>query len=109
MENRTNSKFKNSHLVHYHVLLNTQTNSNLSFSLIKIPKLVDWGKENHCEYLAIADYYPYEFLNFYQLCKENKIKPIIGIKLIVQENEKQYLVTLYPQNSIGYKDLMKKV
>ena len=59
--------------------------------------------------MAIADYYPYEFLHFYQLCKENKIKPIIGIKAVIQENEKQYLVTVYPQSSVGYKDLMKKI
>ena len=80
-----NNKFENNYL-----LLNIQTNSNLSFSLIKIPELVSWSKKNSCEYLAIADYYPYEFLHFYQLCKENKIKPIIGVKVIVQENEKQY-------------------
>jgi DNA polymerase-3 subunit alpha len=92
-----------------HSLLNIQTNSNLSFSLIKILELVDWGKKSGCEYLAIADYYPYEFLHFYQLCKESKIKPVIGVKVIVKESEKQYLATLYPQNSTGYKDLMKKI
>ncbi|KLL03892.1 MAG: DNA polymerase III subunit alpha [Mycoplasmataceae bacterium CE_OT135] len=88
--------------------LNVQTNSNLSFSLIKIPEMIDWAEKNRSEYLAIADYYPYEFLRFYNLCKEKKIKPVIGIKLIIQVNEKQYLLTVYPQNSNAYKELIKK-
>jgi len=48
-------------------------------------------------------------LHFYQLCKENKIKPLIGIKVTVQDGKKQYSITVYPQNSTGYKELMKKV
>ena len=56
--------------------LNTQTNSNLSWSFLKIPQLVDWASENKLDYLAIADHYPYEIGNFFQLCKEKKIKPV---------------------------------
>lgn len=48
-------------------------------------------------------------MRFYQLCKENKIKPLIGIKVIIQDDKKQHLTTIYPQNSTGYKDLIKKV
>ena len=48
-------------------------------------------------------------MHFYQLCKENKIKPLIGIKVTVQDGKKQYSITVYPQNSTGYKELMKKV
>ncbi|CAJ0747043.1 24897_t:CDS:10 [Entrophospora sp. SA101] len=64
--------------------------------------------KNRSEYLVTADYYPYEFLRFYNLCKEKKIKPVIGIKVIIQVNEKQYLLTVYPQNSSAYKELIKK-
>lgn len=59
--------------------------------------------------MAIADYYPYDFLRFYQLCKENKIKPLIGVKVIIQDDKKQYSITIYPQNSVGYKELIKKI
>lgn len=95
----------------YSVHLNVQTNSNLSFSLIKIPELVDLASENKLEYLAITDYYPYDFLLFYNLCKEKSIKPIIGIKVIIQEQseDKKYLLTIYPQNNAGYKELLKVV
>jgi len=56
--------------------LNTQTNSNLSFAFFEISQLVNWASENKLNYLAIADYYPYEIINFLNLCKEKKIKPI---------------------------------
>ena len=88
--------------------LNVQTNSNLSFSLIKTSELVDWAAKNHNEYLIIADFYPYEFLRFYSLCKERKIKPVIGIKVIIKIDEKQFLVTIYPQHGSAYKEIIKK-
>jgi DNA polymerase III alpha subunit len=56
--------------------LNTQTNSNLSFSFLEISQLVKWASENKLNYLAISDYYPYEITDFISLCKEKKIKPI---------------------------------
>jgi hypothetical protein len=45
--------------------LNTQTNSNLSFSFLTIPQLVSWAIDNKLNYLAIADYYPYEIIEFF--------------------------------------------
>ena len=56
--------------------LNTQTNSNLSFSFLEISQLVNWAIEKKLNYLAIADYHPYEIIDFLSLCKEKKIKPI---------------------------------
>jgi DNA polymerase III alpha subunit len=56
--------------------LNVQTNSNLSFSFLTIPQLIDLAVKNKLNYLAIADYYPYEILDFLNSCKNNKIKPI---------------------------------
>ncbi|RHZ36986.1 PHP domain-containing protein [endosymbiont GvMRE of Glomus versiforme] len=100
-----NSNFGSFYVPH----LNVQTNSNLSFSLIKVSELIDWVIKNNGEYLAIADYYPYEFLRFYNLCKERKIKPVIGIKVITKIGEKQCLVTIYPQNGSAYKELIKKL
>ena len=56
--------------------LNTQTNSNLSFSFLEISQLVNWACEKKLDHLVIADYYPYEIIDFLSLCKEKKIKPI---------------------------------
>jgi DNA polymerase III alpha subunit len=56
--------------------LNTQTNSNLSFSFLTIPRLIDWVSDNKLDHLAIADYYPYEIVEFFNSCKAKKIKPV---------------------------------
>jgi len=56
--------------------LNTQNNSNLSFSFLTIPQLIDWASEKKLSHLAIADYYPYEVIKFFNFCKAKKIKPI---------------------------------
>jgi len=92
--------------------LNTQTNSNLSFSFLKIPQLVNWASENKLRHLAIADYYPYEIIDFLQQCKDKEIKPIWGIKVFFREKpeeKKYYSATIYPQNNKGYKEVMQKL
>ncbi|MCE8162817.1 MAG: PHP domain-containing protein [Candidatus Moeniiplasma glomeromycotorum] len=89
--------------------LNVQTNSNLSFSFLTIPQLVDWAYQNKLNYLAIADYYPYDLVDFFKLCKEKKIKPIWGVKIFLRtesENQK-YSATVYPHNSKGYKEVLQ--
>jgi len=48
-------------------------------------------------------------LRFYTWCKEKKIKPVIGVKIIIQIGEKQYLLTIYPQSGSAYKELIKKI
>lgn len=91
--------------------LNVQTNSNLSFSFLKIPQLVNWGNENKLRYLTIADYYPYEIINFFKQCKEKEIKPIWGIKVFFREKleDKKHSATIYPKNNKGYKEVMQKL
>ncbi|KLL04542.1 MAG: DNA polymerase III subunit alpha [Mycoplasmataceae bacterium RV_VA103A] len=91
--------------------LNTQTNSNLSFSFLTIPQLVDWASNNKLNYLAIADYYPYEITEFLNLCKAKKIKPIWGVKIFLQEKSagKKIPATIYPQNNKGYKEIIQKL
>ena len=56
--------------------LNTQTNSNLSFSFFTIFQLVNLANEKKFKHLVIADYHPYEIIDFLNLCKEKEIKPI---------------------------------
>ncbi|KLL02310.1 MAG: DNA polymerase III alpha subunit [Mycoplasmataceae bacterium RC_NB112A] len=89
--------------------LNVQTNSNLSFSFLTIPQLVDWASQNKLTHLVIADYYPYDLIDFFKLCKEKKIKPIWGVKIFFSfesENHK-YPVTVYPHNTKGYKEVLQ--
>ena len=91
--------------------LNVQTNSNLSFSFLKLPQLVNLASENKLKYLAIADYYPYEIVKFFKQCKEKEIKPIWGIKIFFREKleDKKYSATIYPKNNKGYKEVMQKL
>jgi DNA polymerase III alpha subunit len=108
---------KNKTSDNYITHLNVQTNSNLGYSLIKIEKLIDFALKEKINILAISDYYPYEFLNFINLCRKNKIKPVIGIKFfllieIEKNNNKaleNFLCTIYPKNIKGYKQLVKKL
>ena len=91
--------------------LNTQTNSNLSFSFLTISQLIDWAVDNKLNYLAIADYYPYDIVEFFNSCKAKKIKPVWGVKIFLQENPqgKKYSATIYPQNNKGYKEVLQKL
>ncbi|RHZ35580.1 PHP domain-containing protein [endosymbiont GvMRE of Glomus versiforme] len=91
--------------------LNTQTNSNLSFSFLKVSELANWASEKQLSYLAIADYHPYEIIEFFSFCKAKKIKPIWGIKIFFQEKpeEEKYSATIYPQNNKGYKEVLQKL
>jgi len=61
--------------------------------------------------LAIADYCPYEITEFFNLCKDKKIKPVWGIKIFLRERpeEKKYSATIYPQNNKGYKEVLQKL
>src|SRR3954451_2439629 len=91
--------------------LNTQTNSNLSFSFLTISQLVNLASENKLKQLVIADYHPYEIIEFLNLCKEKEIKPIWGIKIFLRDKPegKKHSATIYPQNSKGYKEIVQKL
>jgi DNA polymerase-3 subunit alpha len=91
--------------------LNTQTNSNLSFSFLTIDQLIELSLKNKLTHLAIADYHPYEIADFFNACKVNKIKPVWGIKIFLCEkpDERKYSVTIYPYNNKGYKEVIQKI
>jgi DNA polymerase III subunit alpha len=89
----------------YFFNLNVNINSNLSFSLIKIDEFVDFCKINGLNYASICDYYQYDFIKFYYLCRECKIKPIFGIKKKLLINDKIFLLNIYPVNYKRYKEI----
>jgi hypothetical protein len=61
--------------------------------------------------LAIADYHPYEIIEFFNLCKAKKIKPVWGVKIFFWEKPegKKHSATIYPQNNKGYKEVLQKL
>lgn len=87
------------------VHLNVQTNCNLSFSLITLEKLFERALAMQLSSLAICDYKPHEFLKFYYLCKQYKIKPIWGLKRTVEFEGNQLLISFFPRNYLAVRKL----
>ncbi len=88
-----------------YIPLNIKTEYDLMNSLIKIDELISYAKNNGINTLGITDenmFGTYEFIN---KCKNNNIKPIVGIEISI--NEKSVLI--YAKNYQGYVSLCKIV
>ena len=84
--------------------LQVKTSYSLLNSLNDIKKLVNYAKSLGYTSLAITDQNNmFGVVEFYEECKKNGIKPIIGIELEIEENK----VLLYAINNNGYKNLTK--
>ncbi|MBR3161127.1 MAG: DNA polymerase III subunit alpha [Bacilli bacterium] len=87
-----------------YVPLQIKTSYSLLSSLIKIPNLIEHAKKIGYNTLAITDHNNmFGVPEFYNACKKNDIKPIIGLELTI--NDKNIL--LYAMNNHGYKNLIK--
>lgn len=91
-------------------LVNLNVHSNYSFlsSSIKLKDYLAFAKKNNLASLVLTDqnvmYGAYEF---YQLCQENNIKPIIGLDCQWKYQEIIINLTLLSINYLGYKSLIK--
>ena len=88
-----------------YIPLNIKTEYDLMNSLIKIDELISFAKENNINTLGITDknmFSSYEFIN---KCKDNNIKPIIGIEININESD----ILIYARNYDGYISLCKIV
>ena len=100
--------------------LHTHSHYSLLEALPKIPDLVKKAKKCGMESLALTDSGNlYGAIEFYKECKENGIKPIIGVDFYVAlrtrhdkeariDNQRSRLVLL-AENETGYKNLLKLV
>ena len=87
-----------------YVALQVKTSYSILQSLNKISVLVKKAKELGYTSLAITDKNNmFGVPSFYQECKDNGIKPIIGIELTIQDK----IILLYAINNNGYKNLIK--
>ena len=82
--------------------LNLKSDYSLLRSLIKIDDLINYAKENDINVLSLCDDNLCGSLEFYNACKKNNIKCIIGLEYNY-ENEKIYLFAL---NYNGFKNLL---
>ncbi len=82
--------------------LKITTDYTLLNSLIKIDDLILFLLENNIKACGICDDNLYGAVEFYLKCKENNIKPIIGLSIILNDLE----IYLYAKNYHGYQDLI---
>ncbi|MFA6430381.1 MAG: DNA polymerase III subunit alpha [Candidatus Paceibacterota bacterium] len=100
--------------------LHTHSHYSLLNALPKIKDLVKMAKKLEMPALALTDAgNMYGTIDFYQACKKNEIKPIIGVDFYVAsrtrkdkqggvDNRRTRLVLL-AKNEVGYKNLIKLV
>lgn len=86
-----------------YVPLNIKTDNYLQSSMIKISDLVKFAKENNITSLTITDNNMYGVMDFYKMCINNNIKPIIGLEISISSLK----VILYAKNYQGYQNLIK--
>ena len=62
-----------------YVPLKVTTDYSLLKSLIKIPELINFLLEKNIKVCGICDDNLYGVFDFYNACKNNRIKPIVGL------------------------------
>lgn len=100
--------------------LHTHSHYSLLNALPKIPELVERAEEEDMDALALTDDGNlYGIIEFYKECKDQNIKPIIGVDFYVALNtrhdkragidNKWNRLVLLAKNEAGYKNLIKLV
>ena len=86
-----------------YVPLGIKSDYSLLKSLIKIPDLIKYLKENNITTCALLDDNLFGSINFYDTCLKNGIKPIIGLDVLIAD----FHIYLYAKNYEGYQNLLK--
>ncbi|MEK7535775.1 MAG: DNA polymerase III subunit alpha [Patescibacteria group bacterium] len=100
--------------------LHTHTHYSLLDGLSQTEQLVKLAKKHEMPALAITDHgNMYGAIEFYKLCKDAGLKPIIGVEAYIANrtrfdkdpniDNKRFHLTLLAKNEIGYKNLIKLV
>ena len=88
-----------------YIPINIKTHYELLSSLIKIEDLITFAKTNNITALGITDSNMFSCMDFFNACKTNNIKPIIGVKFEIENLN----MTLYAENYNGYINLLNLV
>ncbi len=84
--------------------LQIKTSYSILNSLNDIKKLVSQAVNYGYDSLSITDdNNMFGVMEFYEECKKNNIKPIIGIELTIDKSH----ILLYAKNNKGYKNIIK--
>ena len=80
-----------------YVPLNIKTDNYLQSSMIKINDLISYALKHDLKALTITDNNLYGAIDFYKACKNNNIKPIIGLEVKIDN----LILILYAKNYEG--------
>jgi DNA polymerase-3 subunit alpha len=103
----------NKHFTNLHV----HTDFSLLDGAISLERLVEFGKTNKFQALAITDHgNVFGAVKFFQLAKKAGIKPVLGMEAYlthdatIKDNDNRYYhLILLVQNEIGYRNLCKLI
>lgn len=84
-----------------------QSEYSLLRSLISLDRLFLAAKSEGYDSLALCDNDLYGAIKFYQGCKKNNIKPIIGLRVEEELLGLKTVILLYAKSNLGYQNLMK--
>ena len=86
-----------------HIPIKVTTDYSILNSLVKVKDLISFCMTRNLKVCGICDPNLFGAIEFYKLCKENNIKPLIGLEVNIY-NSKVYL---YAKNYEGYLNLLK--
>ena len=92
------------------VNLKVKTGYAMFGEICKGNDLISKAKEYKMSALAKTDWGRggfYGNIEFYKECKENNIKPIIGINSTLKDNNEKVFITLYAKDFTGYNNLIR--
>ena len=85
-----------------------QTEYSILNNALFLDDYINFAKQEKYSFLTITDENMHGYYKFYTKCMQNNIKPIIGLKIIV---ENVYIentaLLLYAKNKIGFQNLLK--
>ncbi len=86
-----------------------ETNYALNGSTIRIDELIEHAVRNKYGALAIAEERMYGAIKFYKACRKAGIKPILGLRIIVEGlfPDSKNALLLYAKNDGGYHNLLQ--
>lgn len=92
------------------MFIDIRSDYSLLESLLSPEKVIEFSKQQGWTHLGIADTNAGGLLDFYLLCKDAGIKPILGLSFTITDNLENITdskVLLYAQNLSGYHNLVK--
>ena len=84
-------------------MINVKSNYSLLSSMLKIDDIINYYKSLKKDYAVISDTNMYATMAFYNKCLENKIKPIIGLNI----NMEDIRINIYAKDYTGYQSMIK--